>query len=188
MGNHNRRHYVVDMDFQSRFILRFVFAMVVGMGASIVLFNYLAMNALESLKWRMVIFESSLAEIIMPYMFYITVFAAVFTALLLGVVSRSLHRDVIGVTYRLKKDMEEVAGGNFSLRISLRKADSFKDTASELDRVVTNMRGRFLKADGIFREIKSLIDSIGEVKEEFLPEKCTRLVDNVRELQESMKK
>jgi hypothetical protein len=59
----------MDMDFQSRFILKFVFVMVVGMGASIMLFNYIAMDALESLKWRMVIFESSLAEIVMPYIF-----------------------------------------------------------------------------------------------------------------------
>jgi methyl-accepting chemotaxis protein len=176
------------MDFQSRFILKFVFAMVVGMGASIMLFNYLAMDALESLKWRMVIFESSLAEIVIPYMFYITVFAVVLTALLLGMASRFLHRDIIGVTYRLKRDMERVAEGNYNLRIGFRKADSFRDTASELDRVVTNMRKRFQKADGIFRESKRLIDSIGEAREEFLPEKCARLIDNVRELQESMKK
>jgi hypothetical protein len=99
-----------------------------------------------------------------------------------------LHRDVIGVTYRLKRDMEEVARGNFSLRIGLRRADSFKDTASELDRAVTNMRRRFLKADGIFRETKRLIDSLGEVREEVLPEKCAKLVDNIRGLQDSMKK
>jgi methyl-accepting chemotaxis protein len=188
MGQFKRRHYIVEMDFQSRFIVRFVSAMVLGMAASIVLFNHIAMRELESLKWRMVIFEGSLAEIMMPYMFYITIFAVIFTAFLLGVVSNYLHRDIVGVIYRLKRDMEDVANGNLRIRIGLRKTDPFKEAARELDKVVASARRRFRRTNIVFRETKQIIDSIGEVREEFLADKCHRLYENVRELEESMKK
>jgi methyl-accepting chemotaxis protein len=187
MDELGRRHYLADSEFQSRFISRFVFAMVVGMAASIMIFNHLAMIELESLKWRMVIFENTLADVIMPYVVYISIFATVLTFSLLWVVSRYLHRDVIGVIYRLKKDMEDVAGGNLRLRIGLRKADPFKETARELDKVVANRRKRLRRSATIFKETKTIIDSIGEVREEFLAEKCRRLADNIRDLEKSIK-
>lgn len=186
MGANGRSRSVVDVEFQSRFIFKFALAMMLSMVASIVLFNYLAINALESLKWKMIIYEKSIAEVVMPYMLFISALAVLFTALLLFVASRFLRRDMVGVIYRLNKDMEDVAKGNYRLRIGLRKADPFKDTANELDKVVTSLRGRLRNTNLIFEDTMRLIRSIGEVREEYLPGKCSRLVQNVKALEKSL--
>jgi methyl-accepting chemotaxis protein len=188
MSNHKRRHYVVDMDFQARFIMKFVFAMMVGMTVSILLFNHLAMNALETLKWRMIIFERSLADVILPYMFYITVFAAVFTASLLAVVSKFINRDMVSLIYRLRNDLREVAKGNLGVRLGMRETDPFRDTTDELDRMIASMREDMETTVEVFRDTQKIIDTLTEVREEFLPEKCARLVASAGTLEELMKK
>ena len=170
MSNHKRRHYVVDMDFQVRFIMKFVFAMMVGMTVSILLFNHLAVNALETLKWRMIIVERSLADVILPYMFYITVFAAVFTTFLLAVVSRFINRDIAGLIYRLRNDLGEVAKGNLGVRLGMRETDPFRDTTEALDRMIVSMRENMENTGEVFRDTKQIIDTITEVREELLPE------------------
>jgi len=188
MINHRRRHYVVDMDFQVRFIMKFVFAMLVGMTVSILLFNHLAVNALETLKWRMIILERSLADVILPYMFYITVFAVVFTASLLAVVSKFINRDMVSLIYRLRNDLGEVAKGNLGVRIGMRETDPFRDTTEELDRMIVSMRENMETTVEVFRDTKKVIDTITEVREELLPEKCARLVANAGTLEELVKK
>lgn len=186
MGDNGKRHYIVDAEFQGRFILKFVVAMVLSMSASIVGFNYLAVKALEGLKWRMVIHEQSVAEIVMPYMYYISVFSAALAVFLLSAASRLLRKEMVGVIYRLNKDMEEVSRGNYRLRIGLRRADPFKDTAVELDSVVTSLREKLRKTNEIFENTKRIIGSIEEVKEAYLPAKCARLVRSAEALEKSL--
>ena len=179
---------MVDMDFQVRFIMKFVLAMMAGMTVSILLFNHLAMNALETLKWRMVILETSLADVISPYMFYITVFAAVFTTFLLAAVSKFINRDIEGLIYRLRNDLGEVAKGNLGVRLGMRETDPFRDTTEELDRMIVSMRENMETTVEVFRDTKHIIGTITEVRQELLPEKCARLVANAGTLEELMEK
>ena len=182
-----RRKYIVDTGFQGRFILAFVAICLMGMVFATGLFNYLVMGEIEDMKWRMVWYESSLGDMVFPHLFYLSLFAVLFTASSTAFVSWLITWKVAGPIYRLKKDIDSVAGGNLGLRIALRRADAFRETALELDRMAGALRDRLGDIDSDFREVKKIIDSLPDSKDELLPAKAERLSQKVEAFEGSVK-
>jgi len=182
-----RRRYLIDKGFQGRFIFSYVAISVVGMIISIGLFNYFALSAIENLKWRMAIYESTLSEVISPYLFIVIVFAVLLSGSTAVVLSKITTWKIAGPIYRLKKDIDELADGNLNIKFALRKKDAFKDIATELNAVASSLRERFKEIDSSFQEVKGIVQSIPEAKEDLLPLKAERLSLALERLEESIK-
>jgi len=182
-----RRRYLVDKSFQGRFIVSYVAISIAGMITSIGLFNYFALAAIERLKWKMAIYESTLSEVISPYLFTIIVFAALFSGFTVMVLSRITTWKIAGPIYRLKKDIDELADGNLNIKFALRKKDAFKDIATELNAVTASLRERFKEIDSSFQEVKGIVQSIPEAKEDLLLLKAERLSFALEHLEKSIK-
>ena len=185
--NKMRKQYIVDRNFQGKFILTFVAICLGGMVLAIGLFNWLALSAIEALKWRMVLYESSLSEVIFPHLLYLGIFALVFTASSTALVSWVITWKVAGPIYRLKKDIDGLGNGNLSIRFALRKTDSFKDVALELDSAASALRERFGRINSDFREVKKVVDSLPDSKEELLALKAERLSHTLEALEKSVR-
>ncbi len=54
------------------------------------------------------------------------------------------HR-LAGPIYRLEKDLEQIARGNFSMRIKFRKKDELKSIADGINKILDEMERRNLK-------------------------------------------
>lgn len=54
------------------------------------------------------------------------------------------HR-LAGPIYRLEKDLEDIAKGNFSLRIKFRKKDELKSIAEGINRILDEIEKRLIK-------------------------------------------
>ncbi len=182
-----RRRYIVDGEFQGKFILAFVLVCLSGMALSLIFFNYMAVRELESLKWRMVVYESTLGGVLTPYLVYLSAFAVLYTAAALSIVSWFLTWKVAGPIYRLRADMDRIGEGNLHLSVRLRRNDAFKGTAKELDSMVVALRERFGRIDGNYRAAKKVLDSIRDSRENLLAVKAEQLVQEVQELNDSLR-
>lgn len=164
-----------EFNFQRRFILTFALICLSGMTISAALFNYLAVRELETLRWKMAIHAYTLADVVTPYLLYVSIFTVAFTSAALAAFSRFLRWKLKGPIYRLKNSLEMVGGGNLRLAIRLRKTDPFQAPAMELDKMVTAFRYRFRKIHRDFRLAKRTIDHIEDVREDLLPDRCAEL-------------
>jgi|Deesub1362A_J573_1020465.scaffolds.fasta_scaffold00004_395 methyl-accepting chemotaxis protein len=180
---YSRKRYFINPDFQGRFILSFALICLLGMTISVALFNYLTMREFEALKWKMVIYAGNSADIIAPYLIYISIFAVIFTIVVLIIFSRFLRWRVSGPIYRLKKDLDMVRDGNLALNISLRRKDHFRDSAEELNKMVASLREKFKKLGSDFRATKRIIDTLKDVREDLLAVKCDQLSARLYDLE-----
>lgn len=75
---------------------------------------------------------------------YVLVFAFVFILLLSWRILIMSHR-FAGPIYRLEKDLEDIAKGNFSLRIKFRKKDELKSIAEGINKILDEIEKRITR-------------------------------------------
>lgn len=97
------------------------------------------------LKWLILplIFISAILYYFKPDV-YILAFAFVFILLLSWRILIMSHR-FAGPIYRLEKDLEDIAKGNFSLRIKFRKKDELKSIAEGINKILGEIEKRITK-------------------------------------------
>lgn len=183
---YKRRRYVVDLDFQGRFAMTFALIMLAGMAVSIVLLDYFGMKAFEALKWRMVIHEDTIADVLMPYLTYISTFAVLLTGAMLLSVTGFVRWRIAGPMIRLRNDIRQVAAGDFGFEVILRRNDVFKGTAAELDSMVKSLRAGLKGVEQSFRPAKKVIDSMADARDELVSVKCVQLFHSFEALEDAL--
>lgn len=139
-----RRNFFIKKDFQSRFILRFVFIETIWAAVTALVFTYLAGKKLDDLRYSSHIDSTSASEILMP----ITVGAGVISLLifvcLLAYTIHSLWQRISLPLADIKKGLNKIAGGDLSYEVALRKNDEFQDLAMDLDRMRSGLRDKII--------------------------------------------
>jgi methyl-accepting chemotaxis protein len=158
MKKFKRRNYFIDKSFQSRFVGIIVFVSLPVMAVSAALFSYLSYRQLEAMRWKT--HAVSIEGALRPYFIYAVFFAAVFTSVALYFTARHILRRIAGPVHRMRKDIEMLKDGNLSVRIRLRGADEFQETAERLDAMVSSMRDRFETLNENFMEVKRIIEPV----------------------------
>lgn len=184
---YRRRQFITDLSFQRRYILTFTMLCLTGMVASVVLFNWLAARELEAVKWRMIIESETLAQVVAPYLIYISLFGAILTTTAIVLIWRNQMARIVGPVFRLRKDLQRVCDGDLTVQIRLRGEDEFKSTAVELDRLVVSLRQRFSRVNDEFASAKRLADGLRDVKPALLALRCEQLRESVDVLGDSVK-
>ena len=134
-----RTQYVVDRDYQMRFVTR-LFMVVVGIAALAALIS-------SSLLWKVMYLPEEGSHITLIACLITIAITLLFELLLaipiifyVGI--RQSHR-VVGPMSRLKQTLEAIRQGDFSQRITLRKGDALEDLATAINRMAEGLEQRF---------------------------------------------
>ncbi|MBU1147404.1 MAG: methyl-accepting chemotaxis protein [Candidatus Omnitrophica bacterium] len=82
------------------------------------------------------------------YYFKSSSFVLVFGVIVIALVSwrvMVLSHRLAGPIYRLEKDLQDIAKGNFSMRINFRKKDELKSIAEGINKILDEMEKRLEK-------------------------------------------
>lgn len=184
---YSRKKFFIDKKFQGRFILTFVLISLAGMCLSVMLFNWLAIRQLETLKWKAMMIDETVADLVSPYLIYVNIFAVLFTAFTLLGFLKFLRWKISRSIHKLQKGLVTVRDGNFTLDIKMREGYLFQDVSEDLDKMISSLRERLQSINGACMPIRHSINILPYIKEELLLEKCVEMRAMIRELRERLK-
>ncbi len=185
--NTKRRTYITNLGLQMKVTLVFISISLMGSIIATIAFNYFAMKKLESLMWSTHISVKSTGELIGPLFLNVSIANIVFVSLLLvfGVIWMMKLKS--GPLFRMNNDMKKITDGDLSINIILRQKDEFKDTAVELDNMVTKTRERFENIIDKHRDISSYLSVINDEKLN-LQINYDSILENIGELEAAVDK
>ena len=150
-----RRNYFIKKKFQMNFLYRFLMLLILESALIAGLFLYVSNNTLTTGY-----FDSILRIERTPIFFFVPFLLIILTVVIgmtmIGMIVFILltHR-IAGPLYRFEKDLEEIASGNLSKRINLRKTDQMTELQEALNSFV----------DTFDQKIGRVKDSVFELRE-----------------------
>ncbi|HTF99844.1 MAG TPA: HAMP domain-containing protein [Nitrospirota bacterium] len=152
----NRRTYFIKKDFQLRFILRFVLVTTVWAGATVLLFELLALKRMEQAHLSPAVNAAS-ADLLLPVTFAAHLFSLAVFASILAYTVRSLWRRLAEPLAKIKSELARIAAGELARPVTLRKSDEFQDLASDVDSMRRALRDKvvLLKQGGLALAVAS---------------------------------
>ena len=143
LSRKKRRQVLVNKDFQLKYVARF-FWFTVGM---------IILGGGFSFLFTVLIFlKRGITTYINEFHLLIT---AIFLTMIVQIITAAVFiyweglymtHKIAGPWVRIRKILEEIGNGNFSLRVNLRKADEFHDVASWINHMCDKLEA--LKAEG----------------------------------------
>lgn len=140
-----RKIYFIKKDFQTRFILRFVFMASAWSAATVVMYAYLAEKKLERLRFSNHIDISTTSELLMPITVGVSAISLLVFALFLTYTFHSLWKRLSPPLVIIKKDLARMADGELTSAINLPEHYEFQDLAAELDAMRRELQGKILR-------------------------------------------
>jgi len=152
----NRRTYFIKKDFQLRFILRFVLVTTAWAGATVLLFELLALKRMEQAHLSPAVNAAS-ADLLLPVTFAAHLFSLAVFASILAYTVRSLWRRLAEPLAKIKSELARIAAGELARPVTLRKSDEFQDLASDVDSMRRALRDKvvLLKQGGLALAVAS---------------------------------
>ncbi len=134
-----RRNYLINKEFQFRYMARIIFGMVVM--ALIIAFT------VYYTTWARIMDEfyniPRIASQFAPLFSSVNgtmLFILFFFLILAAVLSIFISHSIAGPIYRFEKSLQAIAQGDLTLRVGLRKTDEFKHVANTLNEMVVELR------------------------------------------------
>lgn len=140
-----RRTYFIKKNFQTRFILRFVVTTTIWAVAAAFLFVFMAERRLEEVLYSPHINVRTTVDIITPSLLTAHLLSLALFGILLLFAVWGLWRRLSLPLFILKKDIQRLAGGDLASHITLGEHDEFQDLAADLDRMRSELRGKFVR-------------------------------------------
>lgn len=139
-----RTKYFIAAKFQMKFVgMILLFMFVIALFSALIIYYSTWMVLGE--KLANVYPQGRLAGIL-RHANYVLFWILLLVSPLVAFVGVMLSHRIAGPIYRLRKNLEEIAGGNYSLRISLRKTDELKDVADAINKVVDVLQAKHTEA------------------------------------------
>lgn len=183
-----RRTYFIKKNFQTRFILRFVITTTLWAVAAVAFFVLLAQRRLEDVLYSPHINVRSVADLVMPSLLAAHIISLILFALLLLFAVRGLWKRLSPPLYSLKKDIVRLSSGDLASGIALSEEDEFQDLASDLDRMRSGLRERFIR---LKERQKALTDAARDLEKAVVASKdaaaeIKRLKDGIARMKEEL--
>jgi methyl-accepting chemotaxis protein len=156
-----RRNYIVNKKMQLRYSLLFLVVSLVGSILSVALFNILAVRRLESLMWKSHLNLQSTGEVIRPLALYVNIADFLFVLVLLILIASWMMKKTSGPLFRIANDIDQIASGDLSRNIVLRRKDEFQDVADDLNDMTGQLRQSFA---GIKEDYARVAESVSDLK------------------------
>ena len=159
-----RRNYFIDKKFQSNFILRFCFIVVVT-GALIMAILYAMAgkaNTVSFVNSRVVV--QNTADFLFPLLIQTFVISTMVVGLGTIIVTLIISHRIAGPLYRFKKILKSLGEGDFSIPCKIRRKDALQDVAAAFNDMITNARQNFDLIDQDLKNLKGKMEA-GDIKE-----------------------
>ncbi|OGR00380.1 MAG: hypothetical protein A2505_08650 [Deltaproteobacteria bacterium RIFOXYD12_FULL_55_16] len=140
-----RKIYFIKKDFQTRFILRFVFVATAWSAATVGLYAYLANKKLERLRFSNHIDITTTNELLLPLTVGVATISLLVFALFLAYTFHSLWKSLSPPLLIIKKDLAKMADGELASAINLPEPYEFQDLAAELDEMREALREKIVR-------------------------------------------
>ena len=158
-----RRNYYIDKDFQTKFITKFCTLVAGGAGLMIIILYILTRlsTTVSIVKSRVVVMTT--ADFLLPLLAQTVVIVTIAVGITAGFFTLVISHKIAGPLFRFKQMFKELALGNFSNQVRLRKDDQLAEVATEFNQMINAVRNQIQAANNLTQSIKSDLDSIGEL-------------------------
>jgi methyl-accepting chemotaxis protein len=153
---YRRKQYFIKRGYQTKFVLKFCLLVLLGAVISTALVYYFSLGSVTSTyaNSRLTIRATSTA--IMPAVIYTNLITlGLITVATVFVVIFVSHR-IAGPLYRFEKELSEIAHGDLTKVVQLRKRDEVTEMAENLNRMTSSLRARLLEIRGLLDEASKL--------------------------------
>jgi len=159
---HKRRIYLIDREFQVKFILKFC-ALVAAAGLlfmSILYFSVMQSTAVSIVNSRVVV--RSTADLILPILIQTVIVVTIVISLFTIFVTLFISHKIAGPLYRFKKVMQELETGDFSSDFQIRNPDQLQELARAFNSMIKKVREEMgqLKENSV--SLKDKLESLSE--------------------------
>lgn len=159
-----RRQFIVDKQFQSRFVLRFLLIVVASILCShLITLGFIKLRDLSAGSSQSLMY---LSTAIQPSLSFTRVFEVLWLPLLISGLLGCLLVAVLGIffshriagpLFNLKRMMQQVEDGNLDVKMCIRNHDEFHDVEEAFNRMVTGLRAHM-------QELEQVVDRLPEDK------------------------
>jgi methyl-accepting chemotaxis protein len=176
-----RRNYLINKEFQFRYVARIVFGMIVM--ALILGFTvyYTTWARIMDEFYTIPKIASQYAALFGSVTQIMVVFLVLFLVLA-AILSLFASHSIAGPIYRFEKTLQAIAEGDLTLRVGLRKTDEFKHIADTLNQMVGDLRTNLASDSELIQELVQISDRIhtGRDKDGHLPATVTKDLEKLK--------
>jgi methyl-accepting chemotaxis protein len=159
-----RRNYLINKDFQVRYIVRNLFALLVM--ALIISFT------VYYTTWARIMDEfydiPKIAAQFAPLFASVNhtmILILILFMILAAVVSVFVSHSMAGPIYRFEKTLQALSQGDFTLKVGLRKTDEFKDLAQTMNDMIAELRDSLVADAGLIKEVVAISEHLSAASE-----------------------
>jgi len=177
-STHKRKIRLIKKDFQIQFIIKFCLIILAGVIISTALLIFLSQGTLTSSfqNSRLVIQKTGLA--IIPAVLYTNLITLCLISAITVFVTLFISHKIAGPIYRFEKEMKNIALGNLSKKISLRKNDQIKEMAESLN----------LMAGSLHEKVVEISNEVDHLQTSALHQKAPKTVtDEIQRLKQKIR-
>lgn len=142
-GYSKRRNYFIDKSFQANFIVKFCLLVMLGGALTIGALYYLGMRSTTVSIVNSRVIVKSTSDFLLPVLIQTVAVVVVIVGAATVFLTLFVSHKIAGPLYRLKKSMQELAEGNLTSDIKLRKNDQLRDIADTFNQMVDKLKERF---------------------------------------------
>lgn len=140
---HPRTKFFINKRFQSRFIMSFIFSVLIWAIATVAIYMLLLDKKLEALRYSSHFEVSSTADVLLPTTIGTHAVSLGVFAVLLAWTIRTILKKLSPPLYSIKKDLSRIASGDLTGTISLYPGEEFQELACELEKMRQGLRNNF---------------------------------------------
>lgn len=152
---YKRKHYFIKKGYQFRFILRFCIIILLGAIISTGLLLLFSRGSLTSTFNQSRLVIENTAQAIFPSLLLTNLITLGLISLATIIVLLFLSHKLAGPLFRFEKEIREIASGDLSKQVRLRKDDQIKEMAESLNFMTTNLRRKLLIIQKEIAELSS---------------------------------
>ena len=157
-ANNRRRTYIVRMDFQKDFIIKYcVLVLISAVALSLIVYFFCGETVTTVFKdSRLKILSTN--DFILPYLFWSSLVAVLCAVAVCWRMTMIISNRLAGPLFRFEKDIAQVAQGDLTVNIRVRQKDEFKSLATMLNDLTIDWRGDIISIKNKVAELDKSLD------------------------------
>ena len=159
MEKQARRNYFIDARFQGSFILKFcLFVVLATLAVTVIAINITGDATTVTIEGTKVSARHT-GDFIFPLLLETALIVSVASSIIVAAVLLFETHKIAGPLYRIKKDLELLKNGDYSVKFKIRAGDELKDLADELKNLSDHLEKKQALAKGKVFELKRAAES-----------------------------
>jgi methyl-accepting chemotaxis protein len=152
-----RRNYFIDKKFQTKFIIKFSFIVILTSLLICFLFIFLSRDSTTVTIENAKVVVKSTSDFIFPIIIQTLIIVTAFSAFSVIILTLFTSHRIAGPLFRIKREIELLKDGNLNLNFRIRKNDQLQDLASSLSSLAETLRNKHNDFKKNILEIKNIL-------------------------------